>query len=81
MSREFETKTFNASELTLVPDTGREVIFGSGGPIMQLETVEGDQGLCSWRSEDGSHQRHLFALVMLRRIVRITPRDFPDLRA
>lgn len=68
------------------------VMLSSGGPLMKVECVEGDQALCSWLAyethygDDGSityqdepiEQRKLFPIICLRKLVPYYPTPSPD---
>lgn len=73
-----ERRQFNAGDLTLIEETGHEVVLASGGPIMVLVAIEGDNGLCAMRHDKS--KMNLFPLVCLRRLLRLTSNDFKELR-
>lgn len=56
---------FHADDLVLVPPPARPVVLGSGGPIMELESVEDGVALCSWTADDGRLCRSRFPLPCL----------------
>jgi len=80
MSRNVQHGSFHPDDLVVVKETGREVVLASGGPVMLLETIEGESGLCSWCG-DVTVERHVFPLACLRYLSRIGPEHFPELRA
>lgn len=57
--------TFPADALELVPEPRRPVVLKSGGPVMELESVEGEDALCSWTGDDGRLGRAVIPVVCL----------------
>ena len=62
---ELRRQTFPAEDLELAPEPKNPVVLKSGGPIMDLETVEGENGLCRWETEDSKIARATFPLACL----------------
>jgi uncharacterized protein YodC (DUF2158 family) len=56
---------FPLDELVKVPAPKRPVVLKSGGPVMDLETVEGENALCSWYGADMKLARAVFPLACL----------------
>jgi hypothetical protein len=69
----FRQDVFPLSELVKVPDPKRPVVFVCGGPIMELECIEGTQALCSWE-EGGKVHRLLFETAVLFECKRLVTR-------
>lgn len=65
MSNSVNRDKFPADELVKVPAPNRPVVLKSGGPVMDLETIDGDNGLCSWFDDEGKISRAVFPLVCL----------------
>lgn len=47
----FHQRAFDPAELKKVDASGC-VVLNSGGPLMQLECIEGDNAVCSWVPPD-----------------------------
>lgn len=61
---------FNADDLQPV-DTSRIVILNSGGPLLTVECVEGNNAICTWKNDNGQHAgRAMFPVACLSRLVR-----------
>lgn len=58
-------KTFSDDELVRI-DTSNCVVLNSGGPLMQLICIEGDNALVSWDGE-----RALLPVACLSKLVRV----------
>lgn len=71
----FFSRLFKSHELVKI-DTSRQVIFASGGPIMEAVATEGNKVLCEW-NHDGVRERHLFPVTSLRRLVFFSTADVP----
>jgi hypothetical protein len=56
---------FDVGELVKVPPPTRPVILKSGSPVMDVESVEGDQALCCWRENDGKLCRAVYDVACL----------------
>ena len=68
---ERHTGSFNRSDLVKV-DESRCVILGSGGPLMDLICIEGENALCEFWDEDRkSKVQMMFLTVCLRRTIRL----------
>ena len=68
---------FPATDLVAVPPAPNPVVLKSGGPVMDLVTVEGERALCRWTGWDVASQsnvehRRLFAVASLLRCVPLT---------
>ena len=67
-----EFASFDRSDLTRVPCPHRNpVVLKSGGPILDLLAVEGDNAICEW-AEDGEKVRRIFPVACLYRCVPLT---------
>ena len=42
--------TFHPADLVAIPRPEKPVVLVSGGPIMDLVSVEGEYGICEWRN-------------------------------
>ncbi len=62
---------FSEDDLIRVPLPKNPVIIKSGGPIMEVLSIEGNQVLCEWQ-HDGKIARGVFSKVILYRLVRMT---------
>lgn len=72
MSREVHAGRFDPADLSPVPDWPAPVVLASGGPVMNLVCVEGDNALCEWWGAGGrTLQRHLFPAASLMRCERL----------
>ncbi len=58
-------QVFNAADLVVVPPMARPVVIKSGGPIMDVESVESGQALCRWMDDEGKLCRAVFRVVCL----------------
>ena len=56
---------FKESELVKVPEPKQPVVLVSGGPVMDLVALEGENGVCEWEDNDNEQHRRLFPLVCL----------------
>ena len=54
-------------------ETSNPVVLASGGPLMRVVCVEGDNALCGWRGEDGRQERFLFPIPCLRSLIPYRP--------
>lgn len=60
--------TFDPEEVTRVRKPRRPVVLASGGPVMELESLDGEgRALCSWVGDDGKIARATFPLACLYR--------------
>jgi uncharacterized protein YodC (DUF2158 family) len=59
---------FDSDDLVKV-DESNLVILASGGPLMRLVCIEGENALCHWEEGDVRRQS-LFPLATLRRLVK-----------
>ena len=57
--------------------TGDEVHLRSGGPLMTVDRVEGDQAICHWATEYGELRSGSFPIVELSAPITLPPVD-PD---
>src|SRR5712671_7085239 len=57
--------------------SGDLVRLRSGGPLMIVKNVQGDQVICSWSEEDGKLQSDSFPIAMLTAPATI-PREGPE---
>jgi uncharacterized protein YodC (DUF2158 family) len=57
--------------------SGDLVRLRSGGPLMIVKSVQGDQAICSWSEEDGKLQSGNFPIAMLTPPVTLPP-DEPE---
>jgi hypothetical protein len=58
-------KVWREDELVKVEPPARPVILKSGGPVMDLESVEDGNALCRWEGDDRRICRAVFPLVCL----------------
>lgn len=58
---------FAADDLKKVE--GDFVVLASGGPLLNLECVEGDNAVVSWKDSTGKTIREMIPCVCLRRLV------------
>lgn len=56
---------FASSDLVKVPAPGRPVVLNSGGPVMDVEWVEGGTALCRWKDGDGKIARAVIPTACL----------------
>ena len=66
---EFQRDSFDPSELVKLNDDDY-VILASGGPLLKVVCVEGDNLLCEW-SENEKRRQKLFPAGALRRLTRL----------
>lgn len=66
LSARILTKYMMKSKFVNVPI--KHVILNSGGPLLNLETVEGDNAIVSW-DDDGQLQRRMFPVACLSLLV------------
>jgi uncharacterized protein YodC (DUF2158 family) len=59
--------------------SGDLVRLRSGGPLMTVKSVQGDQVICSWSEEDGELRSGSFPIAMLAAPVKLPPND-PNLQ-
>jgi len=52
------------------------VILNSGGPIMNLETIEGENAVASW-DDRGKVERSMFSVVCLSALVPLSEYHWP----
>lgn len=64
---EIKRCVFDTDELVKVPEPSTPVVLKSGGPIMELESVEGGSAMCRWTGLDGKLCRVVLPLVCLYR--------------
>ena len=64
-----QRKVFNVSELTPVNESNF-VILASGGPLMEIESLENDKALCKW-TDNEKIARAVFPIKCLRKLVPI----------
>ncbi len=50
----------------------QRVVLNSGGPIMQVETVEGDNAIVSWKDDEGIGQRAMLSTACLSEVIRLS---------
>ncbi len=63
-------KLFNESELIKI-DTTKCVVLASGGPLMDVLCIEGDNALCRIHDEDKTE--HLFPIACLCTLIPYQP--------
>jgi uncharacterized protein YodC (DUF2158 family) len=78
LSEPAQSKTAMESHTTSL-QTGDLVRLRSGGPLMIVKSVQGDQVTCSWSEEDGKLQSSSFSIAMLTAPVTLPPPD-PNLK-
>lgn len=64
--------TFNIDDLVRLPDRDY-VVLASGGPLMWVVAIEGDQAVVEWSNASGGTNRQLLPIVTLRSLVRYVP--------
>jgi uncharacterized protein YodC (DUF2158 family) len=60
-------KSFSLDDLVRIPPPEHPVVLKSGGTLMNLVSVEGDNALCEWYEDNGKLARAVFPLVCLYR--------------
>ena len=70
--------SFRPDELVRVPAPVRPCVLRSGGPVMELEAVEGESGVVSWDGPNGSRGRAIFPLACLYACAPVAPADGGD---
>ena len=70
----FQSDSFDGADLVRLNDEDY-VILASGGPLLKIICIEGDNALCEW-PVDGKRRQKLFPAGALRRLTRLDQSGF-----
>jgi len=63
----YRHNSFDESALKLVSDK-YNIVLNSGGPLMKIVTIEGDNALCSWNEGTAKDTIGLFPIACLSKL-------------
>jgi uncharacterized protein YodC (DUF2158 family) len=73
------TQSISAVQSHVEPlHSGDLVRLRSGGPLMIVKSVQGDQVTCSWGDQDGELQSGSFPIATLAAPIRLPPNEDPQ---
>ena len=64
----FHREEFNEADLVKI-DTSKCVVLASGGPLMDVLSVDDGEALCRWTDEEGKINAARFNTACLRRLI------------
>jgi hypothetical protein len=83
MGKEQLRRTIVAKDqLQIVDESIWKYVLASGGPLMKIVAVEGENILCMWQDAEDNRKLHraLFPIVCVRRVIPLTEDDLGKFR-